>query len=199
MKPSQGRKSRPKFVLLPQFSTPRGLSLFSLQPPFPPRLPPFLQEWKLPFILAGVDVTTMKGIVCPRPLLRQCCGHQSDSMKVSLCLWQLHPGRVWKTLMGVTSREAACEWISPPCSFSAKFSQNFSVKLFFLYIALLLSTFTSSATVVFNYPLRIRNTDESAFRMQTRMMARDHSYFLLDSCPTSHLFPDTAITTLLPM
>lgn len=94
----------------------------------------------------------------------------------------------------------SCMWMDLPSLFLlSKIQPKFLSKIIFLCIALLLSTFTSSATVVFNYPLRVRNTDESAFRMQTRMMARDHSYFLLDSCPTSHLFPDTATTTLLPM
>lgn len=117
VKPSQKRKSRPKPVLLPQFSTPKGFSPFSLQTSFPLRLPPFLQERKFPFILTGVDVTTTKRIVCPRPLLHQCCAHHSNSMNLTLCLWQLHPSRVWKMLLDVTSCEAPCAWISSPCSF----------------------------------------------------------------------------------
>lgn len=147
-------------------------------------------------------MATMKGIVCLRPLLHQCCAHQSNSTKMSLCLWQLHPGRVWKMLIGVTSCEAACASISSSCSFCSlsKILLNFlRTIIFFLYVVLLLSTFISSATVVFNYPLRVRNTDESTFRIQTRMLARDHSYFLLDSCPTSHLFPYTAITPRFPV
>lgn len=66
------------------------------------------------------------------------------------------PGRVWKMLIGVTSCEAACAWISSPCSFCnlSKIQLKFLSKIvFFLYVAQLLSTFISSATVVFNYPL----------------------------------------------
>lgn len=44
-----------------------------------------------------------------------------------------------------------------------------------------------------------RNTDESTCRMQTRMLARGHFYFLLDSWSTSHLFPYTASTPHLPV
>lgn len=145
-----------------------------------------------------MDVTTMKGIVCPRPLLNQGCAHQSNSMKVSLCLWQLHPGRVWKCwLMWLLVKlHVHGSPLLVPSAVSAKFSWNFSVKLFFLYVALLLSTFISSVTGVLLWE---SGTQMSHFRMQTRMLARDHSYFLLDSCPTSHLFPYTATAPHLPV
>lgn len=133
MKSSQERKSRPEFMLLPQFSNPRGFSPFSRQPLLPLRLPPFLQERKLSFILTGVDMITMKGIICPTPLLHQCCAHQSNSIKVNLCLWQLHPGRVWKMLIGVTSCAASCACISSPCSFCGlnKSQLKFRTKIIF--------------------------------------------------------------------
>lgn len=161
VKPCQERKSRPKSVLLPQFSTPRGFSPFSLQLSFPLRLPPFLQERNFPFILTGMDVTTMKGIVCPRPLLNQGCAHQSNSMKVSLCLRQLHPGRVWKMLISVTSCEAACAWISSPCSFCSlsKIQLKFLSKIIFSLCCPAVKHFYLLSNR--SLPLRVRNTDES--------------------------------------
>lgn len=118
MTPGQKRKTRPKSALFPQFSTPRRFSLFFLQPSFPLRFPPFLQERELPFILIGVHMTTMKGIICPRPSLHQVlCPPVKLSEGESVFLWQLHPGRVWKMLIGVTSCEAACACMSSPCSF----------------------------------------------------------------------------------
>lgn len=75
----------------------------------------------------------------------------------------------------------------------------FQSNYFFFMLPSFYALFISSATAVFNCPLRVRNTDQSTFRMQTRMLARDHSYFLLDSCSTSHLFPYTGTTPHLPV
>lgn len=151
-KPSQGRKGRPKFAHFPESSTKERVFPFSSAAIIHHEVLLFLQGRKLHSHWSWCEshkrINLHKAITVPALCL---------PVKLNEGEPELTAAVPWQVPKNTGVYDVLCIWCPvhgcpPPrffCSLS-KISWNFSVKLFFLYVVLLVSTSNSSGMVAFD-------------------------------------------------